>query len=112
MASFSYLHAVKMYKEDIVVEDLYFNQVGSCCHKSERVLDYIDKNFPKKFGSWYPLIPQIYLQKKNFRHEEKLINIKFDFYQKGQKNKCIYGIEFLKQFVKIWSLILKIKFKK
>ena len=44
--------------------------------------------------------------------EEKLINIKFDFYQKCQKNKCICGIEFLKQFVKIWSLILKIKFKK
>ena len=86
MISFSYLHALKMYKEDIVGGDLYFNQVVSYCHKSEMVLDYIDKNFPKKFGSWYLPIPQIYLQKKNFRHEEKLINIKFDFYQKCQKN--------------------------
>ena len=48
MALFSYLHALKMYKEYIVGGDLYFNQVGSCCNKSERVLDYIDKNFPKK----------------------------------------------------------------
>ena len=71
MASFSYLHALKMYKEDIVGGDLYFNQVGSCSNKSERVLDYIDKNFPKKFGSWYPPVPQIYLQKKNFRQFSK-----------------------------------------
>ena len=54
MASFSYFHALKMYKEDIEVGDLYFNQVGSCCHKSEKVLDYIDKIFTKKFGSLIP----------------------------------------------------------
>ena len=47
MATFSYLHALKMYKEYIVVGDLYFNQVGSCCHKSERCLTISIKTFQK-----------------------------------------------------------------
>ena len=54
MGSFSYLQALKMYKDDIdrLGGELYFQQDGATCHTSKDALNYIDSNFQKKLEFW------------------------------------------------------------
>ena len=97
MASFSYLHTLKMYKKDIVGGDLYFNQVGSCCHKSERVTISI-KSFQKNLVLDTHLFYRFISKRKTLGNPRRKIN----------KYKIRFLPEMSKKLVYLWNRISKI----
>lgn len=54
MRSFSYLQALKLYRDDIqrLGVNLYFQQDNAPCHTSKSCQNYIETNFPKRLSFW------------------------------------------------------------
>ena len=97
MGTFSYLQALKMYKEDIerLCGNLYFQQDGATWHTS--AMDYIDANFPKRLDFWPANSP-------DFSPIEELWAI---LEEKLSKYKITTLPELSKKLVYLWNRIPK-----